>query len=234
MRKRLNPYAVALAAGLCSLLSILYAGPAAGRTSKAAASDITAAQAQLSGLDQLVGGAGQYVQWELASEDLQAAIAADPQLSSRYSSAVSALNDLDHLPDTDVTPAEDAKGATDQSVLDNALGSSPYAALNGEAPSGRYYRAASILWFGEPTDRSGSLKVADIKSAISELQIAVARRSRGAAAFPAAIVDLRDLESARKSEVELGPTNRYWLEIDFLNGFFGPAMPRHAAVLSRG
>jgi len=240
--------------GLLSTIAILVAlsatlvpGTAGGTASNGrpssvtatARSDYEAAKAQWVGEGIVGGSAFQGIPLFLARDDLERALPLHASNAAALRAAAAELNTLLHMPDSGYTPALDAKWNANQTALTRFFGVGPI----GEVPRGPGFRAAQSAWEKEPSFGSEGVTVSDLQQAIRNLERGPGHLDAGAtSAYPAAIADLLDLESATKRELasdgiyedtNVHGNNRLAFEILFLNAFFydGSDIARYRWVL---
>jgi hypothetical protein len=195
--------------------------------------DYEAAKIQWEGEWQVVSGALQNVPLTLAVLDLEHGIASGAADPMRWSRAVRAIRDLERLPITSVTPAQDQQGTNDWNVVSHFFGFGPTTKTYYGSPTGRAALAAAIAWGKQPSDTSHGVSIFELRVAAAELAAAVGARPKLAPLYLPAIADLRLLDTASgdllSSSNPARPSSWPSLvggEIGFLNLFFIPLHPR--------
>jgi hypothetical protein len=167
----------------------------------------------------------------MAVIDLDSGAESDPGNRSRYPAVIAAIEDMERLPITSVTPAQSAEFQSDESLVDDffRLGHSPPSCgpdtSTATAP-------AAAAWFTEPHDTTSGVAVSPLKTAVADLQRAVTEDPSGSGCYPAAIDDLVDLESATRADIAASEApgdnhadTSFGDEIGYLNQFFSTFAP---------
>jgi len=168
------------------------------------------------------GSAAQNLALPVAVRDLRMAESTDAMEKAKYSAAIAELEVIEHMPAADVTPQLTAEWRAAQSALDRFFKvpqSDPYNLPCGSAIS----KAAAAAWEKEPAKAASGVIIGPLKLAVADLE----PEAGGDACSGAAIDDLKDLESATKSEVAHGYSPPCELtvlgfEIAYLDAFFTP------------
>jgi hypothetical protein len=162
----------------------------------------------------------------LAIADLRHGQITDRSNTAGYPAIIAAIQNLGALPLTDNTPAQRARGAADISEVSRFFHVPPLRTCG--LTSGIAALAAAAAWNSEPHNTTSGVNVASLRRAAADLARQVRLHLGGTSCYPAAIADLRDLETATKaniaaSSVEFtgGGGTRYGDEIAYLDTFFG-------------
>jgi hypothetical protein len=202
-----------------------------------------AAKVQWLGASALVSGAGQNASLLLAVADLRRGqhMAGN---TSGYGAAIAAIIDFATIPITSVTQAENAQIKTDLAEVNKFFGL-PRSTWNGECiSSGSGVDAAASAWATEPSGTSHGTRARPLKAAVSDLSRGFHTDTGDRSCYPAAIADLKNLESATKSEIAASSQNTSFdaytpaglvgAEIVYLNGFFSETQILQNPVLTSG
>jgi hypothetical protein len=152
--------------------------------------------------------------------DLRMAESTDSGEKARYTVAMAELELIEHMPDAMVTARERAEWRAAQSALDRFFKVPQGAPYNLECDT-VINKAAAAAWGKEPPNAIAGVIVGPLKQAVADLEPGAGTD----ACYAAAIDDLKDLESATKSEI----TGSYippcdltvvGLKIAYLDAFF--------------
>jgi hypothetical protein len=185
----------------------------------------TAARQQIIGEGLVGGGYLENVPWGLAVFDLKSGEYTDTGNKSEYPTVITALQNLETLPDTDATPAQQAEARSDVSVLNGFFGLEQAASCGPDTSA--LTNEAATSWFTEPDNTTSGVVVSALKAAVTDLQGAETENPAGTACYPAAIDDLIGLESATQGDIaaSAAPGDNHAVtmfgdEIAYLNEFF--------------
>lgn len=171
------------------------------------------------------GGAAQNLALPVAVGDLRMAEAVDVSERTEYSTAISELEVIEHMPDADVTSQLYARWRSAQSAVDRFFKVPQVDPYNLPCDT-VVNKAAVAAWEEEPANTNSGVLVDPLKRAVADLEPEAGKDACAAAA----IDDLRDVESATKSEIANSfrpPCNLtvVWFEIAYLDAFFwAPAL----------
>jgi hypothetical protein len=209
---------------MCTALSAACSG-LSGPTSSPGDPGYRAARQQWIAEALVVGSAGQNAPLQLAVADLDHGEITDAGRKAGYDVAVAAIKGLERIPLTSATRAQRARAAADLSKLD-AFFHVRLLTTCGVA-SGPAARAAARAWNSEPHDSTSGIIVAPLRRALADLDRQRAMQRADTSCYPAAIADLRNLESATRADIAASAaefTGRggtiYRADIGYLNIFF--------------
>jgi hypothetical protein len=170
---------------------------------------------------------------ELAVSDLQRGESTHTGDTSDYATVIAAIEDFETLPDSDFTPADAAEARKDGAVI------LPFFGISESGPSPSYGDcnvpwpndiAATKAWATEPPNTSSGVIVGPLQAAVTHLQQGLTTDACDEPAYPAAIADLQNLESASSADIAassgLVPSGAYLIhtligdEIAYLDEFF--------------
>jgi hypothetical protein len=174
-----------------------------------------------------VGGSSlQNTALSLAVIDLESGEESDTGNRSEYPAVIAAIEDIERLPITSVTPAESAEFKSDGSLVDGFFSvgqSGPSCGPDASTAT----KMAAALWFTEPQNATSGVAVDPLKTAVEDLQSAETEDPSGTACYPAAIDDLVSLESATPADIAASAApggnhanTSFGAEIGYLNQFF--------------
>jgi hypothetical protein len=173
----------------------------------------------------VMGGADQNPPLQLAVADLERGEVTDGGSKARYRAAIAAIHGFESLPLTDTTPAQRRRADADVSKLDRFF-HIPVLTMCGVA-SGPAARAAARAWETEPDDSTSGIAVGPLRSALADLSRQLKLHPAGTSCYPAAMADLRNLESATTADIAAsaveftgGGGTVYGADIAYLNDFF--------------
>ncbi len=202
------------------------ASPASSTTTMTSAAPAgagyTAARAQWIGSGLVISSAYQNAPLAIAVQDLEDGESTDSGGKSGYAETIAAIEDYERLPITSVTPAERAEAKADFDVINTFFDlrgtTSPTAGCLADPGS-----PAATAWGGEPSSTTAGILVAPLQEAVTNLE----QRVKTNGCFPAAIDDLRHLETATSADIQSssqaapdGGVNVYGADIVYLNALF--------------
>lgn len=200
------------------------------------------ARQQWIGAGLVISSASQNTAFSLAVDDLESGRSTDTGNRSAYPSIISSIEDIERLPITSVTPAQDAEFDSDAKVVNAFFDLTPKAVVASCGPDNAPATAeAAAAWFSEPGTTSSGVVVQPLETAVRDLETQEAEDSTGTSCYPAAIDDLENLESASSAEIAASAgegtgndaaSSPIGAEIDYLNEFFGRTGAAGSSVLT--
>jgi hypothetical protein len=162
----------------------------------------------------------------VAARDLRMAEAVDVSEKGEYAAAIADLDVIEDMPAAGVTSQLHAKWRAAQSALDRFFKVPQANPYNLNCAGGN--KAAVAAWEKEPVNASSGVVVGLLKRAVADLEPEAGKDACDAAA----IDDLRDLESATKSQIadSFRPPCDFrfvGFEISYLDAFFWAPVLAH-------
>jgi hypothetical protein len=201
------------------------ASPAVATSALPANSGYQAARQQWIAEGLVFGSAAQNPPLYLAVVDLEHGQVANAGSKPRYRAAIAAINNLEQTPLSNITRAERRGAAADFSRIDRFFHLP--AVNNCGVASGTAARAAAAAWNTEPHNSTSGIAAAPLRRALADLAQQLSVHPAGTSCYPAAIADLRNLESATKADIRASAvefTGRgatvFGAEIAYLGVFF--------------
>jgi hypothetical protein len=197
---RLTATAGCLLTGIAGITGIAHAGTASPRTA-----DYAAAREEWVSAQVLSGGAYQAVPLILVVADLRHAVDAGADQVT-YDRVINTIVTFGRLPDAMLTPVERRESDEDVAAIDHFFGFAKSPWSGGCISHGSEASAAAHAWSQEPKGTRAGISEAWLKVAEADLEHGLRSDAGDRSCYPAAILDLKSLQSATARQIAGTPT----------------------------